>query len=114
MRPSGGLQNLQFGCFSQVGKPLTARDEDLDPKERAFVAHLAVAAPDLAEAAGLAKRLDTMLRMARPKSWTFGSPQRATLNWLPSPRGWNAITPPCGRPWLSRGARARWKDRSTS
>jgi hypothetical protein len=38
-----------------------ARDENLDPKEQAFVAHLAVAAPHLTEAAESAKRLDTML-----------------------------------------------------
>ena len=46
----------------QCARLLTARDEDLDPKERAFVAHLAVAAPKLAEAAELARRLDTMLK----------------------------------------------------
>ena len=51
----------------QCARLLTARDEDLDPKERAFVAHVAVAAPGLAEAAELAKRLDTMLKDGVPE-----------------------------------------------
>jgi transposase len=41
---------------------LTTKDEDLDPKERSFVAHLAVTAPGLVEAAELAKRFGTMVK----------------------------------------------------
>lgn len=41
---------------------LTARDEDLDPKERSFILHLGAIAPTLVEAAKLAKQFSAMVK----------------------------------------------------